>query len=121
MGSQAIWEVACTMLWLAWVTGAVAGGVLARRCLPLLPLDGDFSATSRSAAAHAEEGTATGQGDTPQTMGVPVVGIPQGAAPVTGAAASPAEGQPAGMEGVAMGMPVGGASASSKGPKVVDD
>lgn len=115
--TQAIWEVTCTMLWLAWVTGAVAVGVLARRCLTLLPLEGELSASS----AAREEDEANGQGSTPQTMGIPIGQLPTGASAITGAAGG-AEGEHNPMEGVAMGMPVGGASASGgKGPKVVDD
>jgi len=92
--SDVVWQVACTMLWLVWVTGSVAAGVLARRCVPLL----------------LEENASPCSG-TPQTVGMPVSRLPSGMVAVTGAAAA-ADGQPDGMGAgvvVAQGMPVQGA------------
>mmetsp|Transcript_126579 Transcript_126579/g.405172 ORF Transcript_126579/g.405172 Transcript_126579/m.405172 type:complete len:342 (+) Transcript_126579:67-1092(+) len=71
-GGQLVWQVAYTILWLSWVTGAVASAVLARRCAPLLP---ELNAAAASIAAdHIGWSTAQAQqaGATPQTLGVPV-------------------------------------------------
>mmetsp|Transcript_34012 Transcript_34012/g.87948 ORF Transcript_34012/g.87948 Transcript_34012/m.87948 type:complete len:349 (-) Transcript_34012:87-1133(-) len=82
-GGQLVWQVAYTILWLSWVTGAVASAVLARRCAVLLP---ELNAAAASIAA-AQIGWPTAQaqqaGATPQTLGVPVhfpmatMGVPQ--------------------------------------------
>lgn len=134
--SSMIWQVAYTLLWLAWVTGAVAAAVFARRLAPLLP---ELAAAASATAAHSM----SNQGAMPQTVGMPVqnfpggmimVGspgnMPYGGSPgacgpqgtIAGAPCSPAEGAPGAPAGapplwqggvayggiVAQGMPVAG-------------
>uniref|UniRef100_A0A7S1L738 Uncharacterized protein n=1 Tax=Alexandrium catenella TaxID=2925 RepID=A0A7S1L738_ALECA len=70
-----IYQVVSTMLWLCWVTGCVAAGVLGRRCIPLLP-----EACDRSPDAESSHG------GTPQTVGMPVMQLPSGMTAVNGAA-----------------------------------
>jgi len=110
-----IYQVVSTSLWLCWVTGCVAAGVLARRCVPLLP--------EACSPSDAESGH---NGSTPQTVGMPVSSLPSGMIAVTGAAAQDGGdlgqfggGMPAvvGAGGglVAQGRPVGGAEPSKGG------
>lgn len=114
-----VYQVVSTMLWLCWVTGCVAAGVLSRRCIAYLPEAGERSPDAES-----------GLSCTPQTVGMPVSQLPCGMIAIDGAAqASSAEpesssfgaptfaGQPvvgAGGGMVAQGRPVAG-SESTKG------
>merc|ERR1719401_854090 len=97
------------MLWLVYVTGAVAAGVLSRRLVPLPP-----ESTSRSA-----EATSSCNSGTPQTVGHPIGQLPTGAVAATGAATSggvsagPDDGEFA-AQGVAMGMPVDPAAGAKR-------
>jgi len=104
-----VYQVASTMLWLVWVTGCVAAGVLARRCVMLLP------------EACMPAGSELSSGGTPQTVGMPVSQLPLGMVAVTGASTMSPDGQEAVFGGhgpplvgpgvvVAQGMPVNGAS-----------
>jgi len=71
-----IYQVTSTMMWLCWVTGCVAAGVLARRSIPLLA----------EACSPAPDSENPPSAVTPQTVGSPVTTLPSGIIAVTGAA-----------------------------------
>mmetsp|Transcript_20780 Transcript_20780/g.44367 ORF Transcript_20780/g.44367 Transcript_20780/m.44367 type:complete len:304 (+) Transcript_20780:60-971(+) len=69
-GTNLVWQVAYTMLWLSWVTGAVATAVLSRRMLPILH---HLQATSTPGTPGWSPSTDSNEAGTmPQTVGMPV-------------------------------------------------
>lgn len=107
-----LWHVGMTVLWLVWITCVVSASFLAKK----LNLQ-QTSGSGRPAASSAPAGRpATDPCGVAQIVGTPI--LEQSGD--SNAAAAPA----VGMDGVAMGMPVGGAtgsapSGSSGGGKVV--
>jgi len=99
--ANAIWQLTWTMLWLCWVMGTVAAGLISRRCIPLLP--------EARAAVDPCFGTA-------QTVGMPAsqlgpdthVGIPVG----SHQSGVPSMAIGTASQGVAQGLPVNGAAGS---------
>lgn len=122
-----MWQLAYTMLWLAWITAVVANAIHARRCGPLLPTAGsssvappDFRSSTDNAGLQQVGGMTQVVGvpqmlgaqsscqaqmdleqqvGSQQTVGLPVRDLPFGA--VAGSA-------PSGPQLVAQGMPVPG-------------
>lgn len=112
-GSNIIWQVAYTLLWLGWVISAVASSVLARRVSALLPELVAASSSGTTPAAPSFPGQ-QGVSMTPQTVGMPVQ-FPPGMAGVQGV---PAFGStmggpvgPCGPAGAVAGAPCGPAAA----------
>jgi len=99
-----LWHVGMTVLWLVWITCVVSASFLAKK----LNLEQDGGCNRPGAAAStlgARSATAMDPCGVAQIVGTPIVEQSGG----SNAAAAPA----VGMDGVAMGMPVGGATGSA--------
>lgn len=121
------YEVGVVILWLVWVTSAVTAAFLAKR------LTGNLAAATEelrntSAASNGGVGNAGDPCGMATIVGLPLDSNQAQVATVAGSVAgvaapdsAPSPGVPAGMEGVAMGMPVQGVPAPNpSGGKVVD-